>query len=230
MAKLLFSALVDGVRGRVGGIIFSANAAGPAVRRYAPPIRSNTPIQVSRRGIFSQWGAGWRGLTAAQRTAWNVYAANILQAKTDALGNIYYLNGYQWFVSMNSNRNLVGRSQLSNAPSTPVPAAPTIGTLLITAPGTAGCQQALTVASFGAFDLVAELYFSPSNAKLSTNARDYRFVIGVQTGAIVTPTVFPDLEPIFGTIQSGSYWTSRIYVQTVQGRRSAYSQANIVAV
>lgn len=230
MAKILFSALVDGVRGRAGGVIFSANASGPMVKRYAPPIIKSTPAQTNRRAIFSQWGAAWAGLTAGQRSDWRTYAAAAPQEKTDSLGNPYYLNGFQWFVSCNSNRNLTARGQLSAAPVIAVPTAPTIGALTITAPGVAGCTQAFTVASFGTNDLVIEMNWTKGNSRLIATEKNFLFVDGVQNAALATPLNLGDISAIFGTITAGSYWISRVFAQTSEGRRSTYVSANTVAI
>lgn len=230
MAKILFSSLIDGVRGRTGGVVFSANAAGPHVKRFAPPIIKNTAAQVARRATFSSWASAWAGITAGQRTAWNAYAVAAPQQKTDSLGNPYFLNGFQWFVALNSNRDLTGRGQLSAAPVLAVPAAPTIGALVITAPGTAGCSQAITVASFGAADMVIEMNWTRGNSRLIATEKNYLFVLGVQNAALVAATNLGDLSAIFGTLTAGTYWISRVYSQTTEGRRSTYSTANVVAV
>ena len=230
MAKILFSSLIDGIRGRAGGVVFSANAAGPHVKRFQPPILKNTAAQVTRRTIFSGWASAWSGITGAQRAAWNAYALAAPQQKFDSLGNPYFLNGFQWFVSMNSNRNLVGRGQLSAAPVIAVPAAPTIGALVVTAPGAAGNSQAITVASFGATDMVIEMNWTRGNSRLIATEKNYMFVLGVQNGGLLAGTNLGNLSSIFGTLTAGTYWISRVYAQTTEGRRSTFATANIVAV
>ena len=229
MAKILFSALIDGIRGRSGGVIFSANASGPLVRRYAPPIARSTAIQITRRGVFSGMGNLWRDLSQTQRDDWNTYAAAAPQEKTDSLGNAFYLNGFQWFVSCNSNLELLGRSDIQAAPVIAVPTAPTIGALVIDAPGTSGNSQAITVASFGAHDLLLELNWTPNISRLVAIQKNFLFTIGVQNASLAASIDLLDLTPIFGTIGVGTYWISRVYAQTSEGRRSTYSQATDVA-
>ena len=229
MAKILYSSLIDGIRGRSGGVIFSANAAGPLVRRYAPPIQRATAAQLVRRADFSTMGSLWRGITAAQRTAWNVYAALVAQEKTDSLGNAFYLNGFQWFVSCNSNLILLSRATISAAPVIAVPAAPTIGSLVIDAPGSSGNTQAITVASFGAHDMLLELNWTPNESRQTAVEKNFLFTIGVQNASLAASISLGDLQPIFGEISSNSFWISRVYAQTTEGRRGTYSSATDVA-
>ena len=230
MAKLLFSSLIDGMRGRTGGVVFGANASGPYVKRFAPPLTSNTAKQLTRRQVFSSWASSWRSLTNTQRANWNTYAAAAPQEKFDSLGNSYFLNGFQWYVALNTNLNLVGRSPISNAPVIAVPSAPTIGTLTITAPGIASCTQGFTVASFGANDMVIELNFTSNQGKQVPKNKNYRFCVGVQNGSLATPKNLGNLQLIFGVISSNTYWFSRVYAQTTEGRRSTYVIKNTVAV
>lgn len=199
------------------------------VKRFTPPIIKSTAPQTNRRAIFSKWGSAWAGITIAQRNAWNAYAAAVPQQKIDSLGNPYFLNGFQWFVSHNSNRNLVGRAQLSAAPVVAVPAAPTIGALTITSPGTVGNSQVITVASFGASDMVIDLNWTRGNSRLIATEKNFLFVIGVQNAALATPVNLGDLSAIFGTLSTGTYWISRVYAQSQEGRRSTYASANDVS-
>lgn len=230
MAKLLFSSVVDGVRGRSGGVIFSANAAGPYIKRFAPPIVSNTSSQLFRRSTFSNMGGLWRSLSNAQRQAWRDYAKLPAQAKTDSLGNTFFLNGWQWFVSCNSSLALVNRSPIANAPVIAVPGAPTIGGLIVTAPGTASNSQAINVASFSTHDAIIEMNWTPNVSKLVASNRNFLFVVGVQNASLVASLDLGNLQSIFGVIQAGSFWISRVYAQTSEGRRGTFVSASVSAV
>jgi hypothetical protein len=229
MAKILYSALVDGIRGRTGGVIFSANAAGPLVRRYSPPIARSTSPQVGRRAVFSFMGSLWRALTQPQRDAWNTYAIQPAQGKTDSLGNPYDLNGFQWFVSCNCNLTLTGRPYVTAPPVPPVPTTPIMGTLTITAPGTAGNSQGINVASFTTRDMVLELNWTRNQSRQVAVEKNYLFTIGVQNAALVASIDLGNLQSKFGVIGVGTFWISRVYKQDQSGRRGTYVTATDVA-
>jgi hypothetical protein len=230
MAKLLFSGLVDGVRGRTGGIIFSANSAGPFVRRFNPPIYKNTAAQVARRSVFSSWGGYWSDLSPSQRNDWNTYAADGAQALTNSLGNTYYLNGWQWFVSCNSNLALVNRSPISDAPVLPVPPNCLIENLVVTAPGSSGNQVDVNVAGTYDNDLVFSMMWTRGPSNLYPNIKNFKVVLGVQNADIVSAQDLGDLTPIFGNITAGSYWVCLLYCQTIEGRSSVLYPTNTVSI
>lgn len=70
------SALVTSARGKLDGIVFTANRYGSSTRQRVKPAAVQTASQVQQRGYFRQASAAWATLTAAQRTAWAAYAAN----------------------------------------------------------------------------------------------------------------------------------------------------------
>lgn len=230
MAKVLFSSLVDGVRGRTGGVIFSANGAGPFVRRFNKPVARNTNAQAFQRTNFSGMGQLWQALTVGQRLDWNAYAADPAQELINSLGQPYYLNGWQWFVSCNSNLALVGRSPIADVPTLPVPAAGLIENLVVTAPGTSGNQVDVSLGDVYDNDIVFSMMFTRGISNISPNIKNFKFVLGVQNADVVATQDLGDLTVQFGNITAGTWWVCLAYLQTQEGRSAAYYPANVVAV
>lgn len=228
--KLLFGDIVTGARGRVGGLVLSANASGAYAKSFRMGINRQSAAQQQARGRLGNKGAPWRALTPVQRTAWATYAALPAQAKTDSLGNTYFLNGYQWYVSCNTSLDLVGRVNIAAPPVLGIPGVATIGALTITSPGTGSNSLVITPASFGADDAILELNFSRSPSQTVMSVRNFKFIIGVLNGALASPINLGDVAARFGTVQAGTFWEARVYRQSVEGRRGTFVAATTTAV
>ena len=126
MAIIKVSAPVAGIRGTVGGMIYSANKSGAYVRRWTGPINPRSGPQSIQRGNVGGMAAAWRALTSGQRADWDTYAGEPEQELTNPLGESYYASGWNWYVSCNTNLARVGRAPIEDAPTVAVPAAPTM--------------------------------------------------------------------------------------------------------
>lgn len=101
--------------GSIGGQTYSHNRYGAYIRRKAIPVNSRTARQVVNRSRFTNGVIGWFGLTAAQRTAWDTYAANV--PFTDALGQTIYLTGQNMYVRSVSAMLAASLTPVSDAPT-----------------------------------------------------------------------------------------------------------------
>jgi len=108
------------IRGSIGGKVYSRNRYGPYIRNRAVPTNPNTARQQAARLNFADCAVQWSNvLTAAQRTAWNLYAASV--SVTNRLGQQIYLSGFNHYVRSNT--------AILQVPGTKVSAGPTIFTL-----------------------------------------------------------------------------------------------------
>lgn len=64
------------LRGKLGGVVHSANRYGEYIRQYVKPVNPNTQAQAIARGNFSNALSGWHSLTASQKNAWSAYATD----------------------------------------------------------------------------------------------------------------------------------------------------------
>lgn len=103
--------------GSYAGITASHNRYGYYLRSKVIPTNPSTERQQFVRNVFRALSRQWSSTcTAAQRTAWDLYGANI--AKTDSLGNQFYLPGFNWFVGNNTAIVQAGLSAVYTGPTT----------------------------------------------------------------------------------------------------------------
>lgn len=77
----------------------SRNRFGQYLRTRAMPTQPRTAAQLAVRSNLTEVSAAWRGLTDAQRVAWNAYAQ--AHPRTDSLGQSVKLTGHMAFNAVN---------------------------------------------------------------------------------------------------------------------------------
>jgi len=106
MALIKFGGGVVGMAGSIAGTTFARNRYGSYARARTKPINPNTALQQLVRSALSQLTTRWaQTLTADQRTAWNLYGANVvmqnrLGESINLSGFNHYLRSNAWFASM----------------------------------------------------------------------------------------------------------------------------------
>jgi len=100
MGQVKTSALISDITGKVGGNIFSRNRYGLSVRAFTKPVNVNSTLQQAARAAMASLVERWSStLTAAQRTAWGLYADSV--AVQNKLGETVYLTGQNMYVRTN---------------------------------------------------------------------------------------------------------------------------------
>jgi len=100
MALVKYGAGIIQMAGSVAGSTYARNRYGNYVRARTVPTNPNTPNQQTVRASMSFLTSMWRqGLTANQRTAWNLYASNVVMK--NRLGEACYLSGFNHFIRSN---------------------------------------------------------------------------------------------------------------------------------
>jgi len=103
--------------GSVGGLTYSHNAGGMYTRSRTIPTNPATAAQVAVRNAMSQLVVRWgTTLTAVQRNAWAVYAANT--PVVNALGDAVNRSGQQMFLRGNVIRVQEGAPEADDGPTT----------------------------------------------------------------------------------------------------------------
>lgn len=110
------SQVYTAVSGSVNGLTYSRNRYGMYTRGRATPVNPQSTRQTAVRTAFAAMVVYWsETLTAAERAAWDTYAANT--PVTDALGQTQYLTGQSMFIRANSIRQRLGLSIIDAAPT-----------------------------------------------------------------------------------------------------------------
>jgi hypothetical protein len=103
------------IRGKVGDLVFSVNAAGAYIRSKVTPLNPFTAKQVAARARLGQLAQEFAfTLTEPQRKAWENLAAQ--QPYTNVFGEKKNMNGLALYVSINSRLLLTNSTTLLDAP------------------------------------------------------------------------------------------------------------------
>jgi len=117
MALIKFGGGVLDARGSIGGQVFSKNRFGNYIRARTTPVNPASQRQSTMRAIISSLAAAWSAtLSAAQRAAWEVYAASIVVS--NKLGEQVTLTGFNQFIRSNSFNLQNGGSIIADGPTT----------------------------------------------------------------------------------------------------------------
>ena len=117
MALIRFGGGVADARGSVGGQVFSKNRYGNYLRARITPVNPSSDRQQEVRNNLASLVERWSAvLTAAQRAAWNTYAANV--PWVNKLGESIYLTGYNMYIRSNIAILQVGGTIVDAGPTT----------------------------------------------------------------------------------------------------------------
>lgn len=112
--KAKFGAIVVDGRGKIGGHVASKNRAGSYFRTKVTPVNPQSGYQGNVRNLFTTLSQAWRGLTQAQRDAWNGAVSDY--ARTDIFGDLKNPTGFNLFQRLNNNLNSIGESTIDAPP------------------------------------------------------------------------------------------------------------------
>lgn len=110
MAKIKFGAMMVDARGKLGGHVFSKNRGGAYLRTKVTPSNPQTEDQVAQRALLATFSQAWKGLTEAQRTAWNGAVGQY--ATTNVFGDTVNPTGATLHTKLNINVALAGGSAI----------------------------------------------------------------------------------------------------------------------
>lgn len=114
MSKIKWGAIVVDGRGKLGGHVFTKTRSGATMRTKVTPVNPQTTAQAAARSRLGGMSQAWKGLTEAQRLAWNALASET--AKTNIFGDQYFPTGKNLFTGLNANKLLIGGAQMNDAP------------------------------------------------------------------------------------------------------------------
>ena len=140
MAKILFTAFLADMRGKVNGTVFSKNRGGAYARTKVTPTNPKTTAQNAVRSVLTGFSQGWRALSAAGRAAWNAATGSF--PRTNVFGNPKSLSGHQLYVSLNSQLDA------ANAAAITLPPVPTGAPAIASATGAAAAGAGTATLTF----------------------------------------------------------------------------------
>lgn len=188
---LFKSALITQASGSIFGMTFSRNKGGNYIRQRQIPVNPNSPQQQAVRGVLGDLANHWvNTLTAAQRTAWTDYAANV--PIVNRLGDPQLIPPLSQYVRSNTPRVQAGQARIDAGPTDF-----TLGGYTNPSFGVDATADEVDVtfddgdAWANEDDAIALVYCSrPQNASINYFKGPYRFA-GVIAGDSTTPPTSP---------------------------------------
>ncbi len=218
------SFIVDG-RGKINGHVASKNHAGDFLRTKVTPLNPRTASQTLVRSYIASLSAAWRGLTAAQRTAWNSAVSGY--ARTDVFGDKKNPTGFNLYMQLNKNLKDVSQATI-NTPGLPA----AVATVTITAAAAAAGTPAFTITMSGAVPALTsvKVFATPGiSAGISFVKSQFR---QIDTKAAATASPLNELtawNTKFGTLVAGQkIFVQLVFVNTVTGQSSASAITSLI--
>ena len=218
MAIILPGPLIAGIRGKVGGTVFSANGTGPYARTWAKSANPRTLPQQSRRLSLNEVAQEWQNASSAQRTAWDAWAADPAETRQNPLGEDYNPSGFNQWCRCNTNRALAGDGIRFPAPTVHDPPAIDVSLLVV--------QQSTSGSS--TFDFPNNHFLSnrgllylafARGAPVNANIGDYKLVSVLVAVGGTQFNFTSDMLAIFGEPLPGHKAFARIFKFFPQGNQ-----------
>ena len=224
MAIITVAAPLSAIRGKVGGVVYSANASGPFCKSWIKPVNPRTNSQIVRRGRFSQFPSLWADLTDAQRADWRTYAAAGPQALVNSLGVTYYASGYNWFCKVNAQLASCGHAYRTTYPTNARPSDPTVNFLRIYDGPDASTRTTIlgfTSGMFTGYDIIGFLAFRTMDGCVST-FRQFRLVLAKVQYSVTVAKFAIEMSSAFGYPTASWLGYMSVARQESHGQRSGF--------
>lgn len=112
--KIKFGSLVVDGRGKIGGHVATKNRGGAVLRTKVTPSNAQSASQSGIRNRFTGLAQAWRGLSQADRDAWNAAVPSF--SRTDIFGDLRNPSGANLYQRVNNNLLSIGETALSVPP------------------------------------------------------------------------------------------------------------------
>lgn len=180
--KAKFGAIVTEGSGKINGFVASRNRAGAYFRTKVTPVNPQSTAQLLVRNRLGSLSQDWRGLTDAERAAWNGVVSSF--AKTDVFGDLKNPTGFNLYQRLNNNLLTIGEAAIDVPP---VPSAVAeVSLVSITAAAGAGTIAVVLSAAVPATSAVKVFATAPQSPGVSFVKSEYR-LITILAGATATP-------------------------------------------
>jgi len=232
MALIKFAPEILGIRGHAAGITFSANAAGPYIKKFTMPIDPNSLPQQQQRTVLSLTSQMWRSLTAGQRTDWDDFAAAPPETDYDPFGEVRLLTGHQWFCRINNRLSSAGAAFVEDPPTATPQTPVTILTLHAHSYGHADADSYLTftAASFsdGSLPVITLALLYSLGRAIPTNYWHLVYCGPTTDGASVLLGTL--LDATFGAYPADTQLFATLCRQSTTGIRSTITTLSTVVL
>ena len=229
MAIIKLGVVVTGIRGTIGGMTFTNTLGGPTAKMWSKPGGAVSQKQSMARALMSGWPGIWRNLSDSDKNAWQTWANLPAQVKVNSLGENYYVSGFNWMVTVNTWRGMMGLA-VSNTP--PVGAWPSIPTVTSVDFSLSGGSTVLDLAwangEFSPGEAVTLYAVQFIGAGRLSQTSGYLHVGTVTDPGAVGESFGSALEALFGIPTVGDQVFIRVFKNSTEGLRSGAFQQNVI--
>jgi hypothetical protein len=113
-ARVQYGEMIADMRGKINGTVHSRNRAGAYMRNKVTPVNPQTSYQSAVRNRLTGRAQAWRGLTQAQRDAWNSAVSNF--KKTNIFGQLRTPSGINLYNRINMNLLNINEAAITDPP------------------------------------------------------------------------------------------------------------------
>jgi hypothetical protein len=219
MASIKLGSIASDIRGSIGGTVFSRNGGGAYAKQRIKGTNPNTAGQQLVRSIVSGFWLAWSLLTAAVRTDWATYAANI--TLVNRLGDNINISGYNMYCRTKAIIERLGLTMPAAAPTTM--ALPSSDPSIAVTPSAGGKTLSITFnnAMAWANQVGGELIIyqgRPQNATKNSYSGPFNIIAKID-GAISPPTT-PAVVPSLYAMGAGEKVFCQFRILMADGRLS----------
>jgi len=228
MALVTYAGGIGQMSGKLGGIIYARNSGGNYARVHRVPVNPNTALQQAVRSSLAELTVAWSStLSAANRTAWNLYASSV--TVLNRLGEAINISGFNHFIR--SNTEFLNRLDAITVAGPVIFEIPEQDpTLAITA---TEAGQTISISFNNALDWANEsggvmfIYQgSPQNGQRNFFGGPWRY-IGRILGDDAVPPASPNVMPVDFAIAEGQRQWIKVRIRRLDGRLSEPFRAEI---
>lgn len=121
MAKVVYSALINSMSGKLNGSVLQNNGTGAIIRGNNFGQKGGSPKVTANRMLQAQYVKAWQALSQLDKAEWEDYA--IAYNKVNMYGETRLLSGFNWHESINYNLERFGEAYTDTPPAHELPAA-----------------------------------------------------------------------------------------------------------
>lgn len=229
MAIVKIQSPLVGIRGKYGGMVFSANGSGPFARAFSYPVSKRTVTQVSHRANLATVRHAWNTLTPAEVADWDTLALIPPEDDYNSLGELILLSGSAWHTRINMRRIQCGDAIENTCPVATVVDPPDTFSLTVIH-STGVVTDTVFEYTSGDFAGVYAVLQCAIVQSLVRNVQTAGFMT-IWSGTVDNLTyteINDELEAAFGYMQVGQKVFGRLYRQSTDGIRSVPLEATVL--
>lgn len=224
--KAKFGMVVVAGSGKIGGHVASRNRAGAYFRTKVTPVNPQSTAQLTARNRLGTRSQAWRGLTQAQRDAWNSAVQSF--ARTDIFGDLKNPSGFNLYQRLNNNLVAVGAAAITTPPQPS--AVLTVGLTSITPAAGTGLIPMVLTGAVPAGTAVKVFATAPQSPGVNFVKSEYRLITTLPAATATPVALGASYTAKFGAWLVGqALFFKIVFVNTTTGQEALPVQLKTIS-